>query len=84
MSSAATYVAVLAALMTGDPGRGALVFGCYGAVRGLTPLLGRPRPRPGAAALDARPPGALARTGRPAGSGRCSAVLLLAAVVGAL
>ena len=39
VSSAATYVALLAAFLTGDPSRGALVLGCYGAVRGLTPLL---------------------------------------------
>jgi hypothetical protein len=38
VSSAATYVALLAAFLTGDIGRGALVLGCYGAVRGLTPL----------------------------------------------
>ncbi len=46
VSSAATYVAVVAALLTGDPGRGALVLGCYGAVRGLTPLLGARIRRP--------------------------------------
>jgi len=39
VSSAATYVALLAAFLTGDPSRGALVLGCYGAVRGLEPLL---------------------------------------------
>jgi hypothetical protein len=46
VSSAATYVAIIAALLTGDPGRGALVLGCYGAVRGLTPLLGARIRRP--------------------------------------
>jgi hypothetical protein len=38
VSSAATYVAVLAAFLTAGPGRGALVVGCFGAIRGLTPL----------------------------------------------
>jgi hypothetical protein len=38
VSSAATYVALLAALLTADVGRGALVLGCFGAVRGLTQL----------------------------------------------
>jgi hypothetical protein len=38
VSSAALYVAVIAALGTGDPGLGALVLGCFGAVRGLTLL----------------------------------------------
>ncbi len=38
VSSAATYVALLAALLTGSAARGALVLGCFGAVRGLTPL----------------------------------------------
>jgi hypothetical protein len=38
VSSAATYVALIAAFLAGDPGRGALVLGCYGALRGLTPL----------------------------------------------
>lgn len=46
VTSAATYVALLATLLTGDPRRGALVFGCYGAVRGLTPLLGARIRRP--------------------------------------
>jgi hypothetical protein len=35
VTSAATYVALAAAFLSGVPGRGALVFGCYGAVRGL-------------------------------------------------
>ncbi len=39
VTSAATYVALLAAFLTGEPGRGALVVGCYGAVRGVTPLM---------------------------------------------
>jgi hypothetical protein len=39
VSSAATYVALLAAFLTANPGAGALVVGCHGAVRGLTPLL---------------------------------------------
>ncbi len=46
VSSAVTYVCLLAALLTGDAARGALVLGCFGAVRGLTPLaaarVGRP------------------------------------------
>jgi hypothetical protein len=39
VTSAATYVAVLAALLSASPGFGALVLGLYGAARGLTPLL---------------------------------------------
>src|SRR5579859_5108674 len=39
VASAATYVALLAALETGSPGAGALIVGSFGAVRGLTPLL---------------------------------------------
>ena len=38
VSSAATYVAVLAAFLAGGAPAGALILGCYGAVRGLTPL----------------------------------------------
>ena len=38
VSSAATYVAILAALLTASAPAGAIVLGCYGAVRGLTPL----------------------------------------------
>jgi hypothetical protein len=38
VSSAATYVAILAAFLTGAVGPGALVLGCFGLVRGLTPL----------------------------------------------
>ncbi len=38
VSSAATYVALLAALETGSAPSGAIVLGCFGVVRGLTPL----------------------------------------------
>jgi hypothetical protein len=38
VSSAATYVALIAALLSGSAGRGALIMGCYGAVRGAQPL----------------------------------------------
>ncbi len=40
VTSAATYLALLAALLVGDPARGAAVMGCYGAVRGLSLLAG--------------------------------------------
>jgi hypothetical protein len=39
VSSAATYVALWAAFLSGGPGAGAVIVGCYGAIRGLTPLL---------------------------------------------
>jgi hypothetical protein len=38
VNSAATYAALLAALLTRSAPGGALVIGCYGAVRGLTLL----------------------------------------------
>jgi hypothetical protein len=38
VSSAGTYVALLAALLTRDPLAGAAIAGSYGAIRGLTPL----------------------------------------------
>jgi hypothetical protein len=38
VSSAATYVALIAAFLSASPGAGAVVLGCFGAVRGLTPL----------------------------------------------
>jgi hypothetical protein len=40
VSSAATYVALTSAALTGSPADGAVVFGCFGMIRGLTPLLG--------------------------------------------
>ncbi len=39
VTSAATYVAMLVAFLSADPGRGALVLGVFGAIRGMTPLL---------------------------------------------
>lgn len=39
VTSAATYVALLAAFLTAGAGPGALIMGGYGAIRGLTPLL---------------------------------------------
>jgi len=38
VSSAATYVALLAAFLTASAPAGAVILGCYGALRGLTPL----------------------------------------------
>jgi hypothetical protein len=38
ISSAATYVAVFAALLSRDAAGGALILGCFGLVRGVTPL----------------------------------------------
>lgn len=39
VTSAGTYVALLAALLSARPAAGAVILGLYGAVRGLTPLL---------------------------------------------
>jgi hypothetical protein len=39
VTSAATYTALLAAFLSADRWRGAVIFGIYGAIRGLTPLL---------------------------------------------
>jgi hypothetical protein len=39
VTSAATHVALLAALLAGGPAAGAVVFGCFGLVRGATPLV---------------------------------------------
>ena len=55
VTSAATYVALLAALLTAGGGRGAVVVGCFGAVRGLTPLItSRVRQPPQLFAMHAR------------------------------
>jgi len=75
ITSAATYVTLLCALLAG-PGAGALVVGVYGALRGLTPLL----------AARVRTPGQLvalhARLGRAEpGTARAGAAVLAAGVV---
>ena len=46
VSSAALYLALVAAVASGAPARGALVLGCFGAVRGLTLLGARSVRRP--------------------------------------
>jgi hypothetical protein len=46
VSSAATYVALIAAFLSRDVGAGALIVGCFGAVRGLTPLIAAGVDRP--------------------------------------
>ena len=46
VSSAALYFALVAAVATGEPARGALVLGCFGAVRGLTLLIAAGVQRP--------------------------------------
>jgi hypothetical protein len=80
VSSAAMYLALFAALLTGDPGSGAVIGGAFGLLRGLTPL---------AAARVRRPDqlmalhGALARVRAPAGilgHGLIAGVLGLAVV----
>jgi hypothetical protein len=80
VSSAATYVALLAAFLTGDPRRGALVLACFGATRGFTPLAAARIRRPDQLlALHAR----LERWRRAAGRvaiALLSALLALAAV----
>jgi hypothetical protein len=40
VSSAGTYVAMAAAFLDGRPAAGALIVGCFGAIRGLTLLVG--------------------------------------------
>jgi hypothetical protein len=40
VSSAATYVALFAAFLVAQPSAGALIVGCFGAIRGLTALAG--------------------------------------------
>jgi hypothetical protein len=39
VTSAATYAALAAAVLSAAPARGAVVVGCYGAIRGLTPMI---------------------------------------------
>jgi hypothetical protein len=46
VSSAAMYVAFVAAFLSADAALGACVLGCFGVVRGLTPLVAAPVHRP--------------------------------------
>jgi hypothetical protein len=46
VSSAATYLALFAAFLSASAGRGAVVVGVFGALRGLQPLLAAPVRRP--------------------------------------
>jgi len=79
VTSAATYVMLACALLAADAGRGALIVGVYGAVRGLTLLLAaRVRAPDQLVALHAR-----LKRARPAVE-RAAALLLGAAAVLAL
>jgi hypothetical protein len=77
VQSAATYVALLAAVLSGSALYGALIMGVFGAVRGLQPL---------AAARVRRPDqlfmlhGRLRRAGSPARAGGTVALIVLAAL----
>src|SRR5581483_10542407 len=74
VTSTATYAALLAALLSAHASWGAAIVGCYGALRGLTPLL----------AARIRTPRQLmafhAAMGRWRGPSRWSAVAVLAGV----
>jgi sulfite exporter TauE/SafE len=77
VSSAATYAAMLAALLSGGALRGALVLGSFGAVRGLTPLVAAGVRRPDQLiALHAR----LDRLRRPAARSTAAALAAFVAV----
>jgi hypothetical protein len=82
VSSAATYVALVAAFLSGEPGAGALIVGCFGLVRGVTPLAAARVTDTGAlVAFHRRFDGArraVRRTGPP-----LLAVLLAGAILGA-
>jgi hypothetical protein len=75
VTSAATYVALLAALISGGSARGAAVVGAYGVIRGLTPL----------AAARVRSPGQLLALHRALGRSRAlsarGGLLVLTAVL---
>jgi hypothetical protein len=83
VSSAATYVALIAALLSREPAAGALIVGCFGLVRGITPLAAaRVRDTQALVAFHRRFDGARA-TARRAGP-PLLAVLLAAAIIGAV
>ncbi len=78
VSSAATYVALLAAGLSADPLGGAVIVGCYGAVRGLQPLTAAGvRTQRGLIALHGRLDRARALV-RPAALASMTAILALA------
>ena len=80
VSSAATYVALVAAFLTGEAARGALVLACFGAVRGLSLLVaGRVRAPEQLIALHARLAAWRAPAAR-AGLGAMVAIVALAIV----
>jgi hypothetical protein len=84
VSSAATYLALAAALLTRDPSAGAAILGCFGAVRGLTPLAAARVDRPERLAAFH---GRLERTRHvvaKAGLGALTAILAIAAAGAAL
>ncbi len=83
VASSATYVAIAGAALTATPWQSAVVLGCYGAVRGLTPLLAARVSSPAALIEIHR---ALARWGAPVRSAGLIAMAasLSAAVAGAL
>ena len=77
VSSAALYVAIVAAVATGDPARGAVVLGCFGAARGVSLL---------SAARVRRPEQLIAlhaRLGRWRAPARAGAVATLSAIAAA-
>jgi hypothetical protein len=74
VTSAATYVALLAAVLSADPAAGALILGLYGLLRGLTPLLAaRSRTPHQLMALHAR----LARASAPVARGSLVALVAM-------
>jgi hypothetical protein len=83
VTSAATYVALLAALLSADPLAGAVIVGVYGTARGITPLLGAGTRTPAQLiSLHSK----LARSAQPVARGSLVALagLLLLAIAGAV
>jgi sulfite exporter TauE/SafE len=82
ISSAATYVALVAAFLTESAGAGAIVMGCFGAVRGLTPLAASGVRTPGELLAVHRVLSRLRGYARWGGVGVLGAILVLALVGG--
>jgi hypothetical protein len=83
VSSAATYVALLAAFIAADAGAGALIVGCFGAVRGLTVLAAAGIRTPGQLLALHRALGCWRRRAQWGGVGVLVAILLAALAMGA-